>query len=203
MSFGPGARQMVENVIDFMAPGATLTLRRDSTLVQGGTSAPVTSFTAATAAAAGASVLSISGSSMRGRLVAGAKFLVTGDPTVYTVTEDRLAVDGVLEDVPFTPVLSQDVAKFAPISFSQYHGDQAYKAFEAEFDRETASSTIDGSVRRLELAVPTGGRAPKEKDRVVGGFNALERVVHVKAHQPEDGYPVRWTVLLSSSPGVV
>lgn len=202
MSFGPGARQMVENVIAFMSPGVTLTLRRDSTLIHGANSTPISALTTVGAAVAGAATLSLAATKLRGRLVEGATFTIAGDLTVYTVGADVDAVSGALTAVPISPVLAGNVAGGTAVTITQSHADQAYQAFQGEHDRETASSTMDGSVRRLELAVPAGGRAPKEKDRIVGGFDSSERVIHVKAHEPELGYPVRWTVMLSTSPGV-
>lgn len=201
MSFGPAARAMVEAVTRHFAPGVTLTLRRYSTLANARTSASITAFSLTAAAAEGATSFSMSATDLRGRLISGSQLTITGDPTTYTTTADVDAEAGVLNDIPITPALTQAAAKFAPVN-GQFYVDQAYQALEASHDRETASSTIDGVTRRLELVVAAGARAPKEKDLVVSGFSSHEVVVHVSNVEPQQGYPVRWSVLLSSSAGV-
>lgn len=202
MSFGPGARAMVDQVIGFMAPGVTVTLRRNSNLRHQVNSTAISALTVASAVLAGVTTIDLEADSLAGKLIAGATFTIAGNATVYTTTANVEAEAGELAAVTFTPALAANAAEGAVVTIVQSYSDQVYRAHQAALDRESVSATIDGLARRLELAVDPGARAPEENDRIVAGLSRVERVAHVQAHEPELGYTVRWSIWTSTMAGV-
>jgi hypothetical protein len=181
--------------------GFEVTLRRNSTLRNRTTSAAITAPTLSAAVTAGASTVSLTSTSLQGRLPEGAKFTIAGNATEYTTTADVEAASNVLSSVPVTPVIAANASLGAVVTITQTYGDESYTAMQGALDQE-ASAHIEGATRRLHLAGGDGLRAPLEGDLVTTGLDRTERVGHVYTSAPDGSTVARWTVTLSNYPGV-
>lgn len=198
-------RMMTRDLIVRAGGGLTVDLRRSSTLRNQRTGAAVVALTFAAGAASGATAVTLRADHLRGDLIAGSQFTVSGHAAPYVVQSDATAqLDGSLV-LSILPGLSGAVSMGATATVTVSTVDARYEAMQVNVDSETVSPTLDGVARKLHLAAVPGRRAPREGDLLLsasGAFGARERVAKVHALEPRPGEAVRWTVSLATQSGV-
>lgn len=126
-------------------------------------------FKVAAAQSAGASTVSIGAGFIAGTLVAGDKFTIAGDATVYTVSADAAAAGNRFADVPFAPALAADAAQNAAVAFD-FARDYAVRAAVAAYAANEFQGGVQIGDRRLvvfQAALAAAGMTdvPKAGDR--------------------------------------
>lgn len=108
-------------------------------------------FSVAAAASAGAGTVSIKSTFTQGKLLAGDKFIITGDVTEYTITGPGVAASAnQFAAVPITPVLAANAAQGAVVTFD-FARDFAVRAAVAGYDAKEIGATVQIGDRRLVI----------------------------------------------------
>lgn len=149
--------------------------------------------------AAGASAIGIRSTYTVGRVLAGDRFTIAGDATVYTVTgSGAQASANAFAAVPFTPALAAPVAAGAAVTFS-FSRDYAVKGALAGYAAEQMLGGLQVGDRRLivphaMLAAAGMTDEPKAGDPAIIGGKARNIQVATAAHQA--GAPVVWELVI-------
>lgn len=127
-------------------------------------------FTISTAAAAGATEVTIGAGFAVGKLVSGDKFTIEGDDTEYSITEDVTASLSKFTDVPITPALAENAAQGADVTFD-FARDFDLRAAIAGYEAAEFAGGVQVGDRRLvilQAAFDDAGMTdtPKVSDRV-------------------------------------
>lgn len=123
------------------------------------------------AASAGAVVVTIKAGYAVGRLVAGDKLTIAGDPTIHTVTAPISAVSNTFTNVPITPALTMPAVQNAPVSVA-FSTDYAVRAAVAGYEASQLLGGVLVGDRRVvvmqsDLTAAGYLDAPKASDKIV------------------------------------
>lgn len=156
-------------------------------------------WTVAANALAGASSIGIKATYAVGKLLAGDRFAIAGDATVYTVTgSGAQAAANAFSGVTFTPALAAPAAAGAAVTF-QFARDFAVKGALVGFTAEQLLGGVQVGDRRLIVsagALSAAGMTdePKAGDAVTVGGRSRNIQVATAAYQA--GAPVLWELLV-------
>lgn len=202
MSFPAAARAVTSTAVRFFGGDRTVTLRRRHSLQLQSTGEPVSALRTDGAQLAGVVALNLKGSggvagaTVRGTLIAGATFTLTGDATVYTVGADVSAsTAGKLAAVAIAPALVVGVSDGVLVTLVHAYADRTVYALRGEEDRrdDDRGRELGGIAYHLvgdDLAAPEAG------DLILDGTETWT-VASVRPVSP-GGSPARWTVMVGA-----
>lgn len=136
---------------------------------------------------------------LTGRLVAGDKFTIAGDPTVYTLTADALSplTGPTLTGVAFTPVLTTTEADGAAVSLTfsaQYNVQALITDFPAYLINGTSIQSKDHKIRALASAF---AQNPVIGDAVQLPSGEIQKVIRTM-HMELQGVHYGWSLQVRS-----
>lgn len=150
---------------------------------------------------AGGSSINFRATIFTGRLLAGDKFTIAGDPTVYTISAPATSplTQQTIGPVTFSPVLAANAADGAAVSFTygaQYNIAAIITDYPAHLINGTSIQSKDHKVRFLASSVP-GGIPPAIGDFVQHPDGLVQGVIRV-THMETQGVHYGWSVQVRS-----
>lgn len=166
MSTATRFRRSATRLMRHFSDGATITLRRRHTLKSQRRGTPTVALVVNGAHLAGVSAISLRADLLEGILLAGGKFTIAGNATVYTVQADAEATAAALS-ASISPVLAANAADGAAVTLTLSYVDYTFVGMRGRQDVENID-TGEASTRRLvHLAGENAPVTPRLTDFIV------------------------------------
>lgn len=150
---------------------------------------------------AGASTIDLDAAGLVGTLPKGCKFTIAAVAGTFTTTAPIEASGGILNDVPFTPVVpSGGAANDAAVTLTQEYGELTYFYTRDEFSADRGVTFLERNERRINLSAIGAGGVPALGDILYSGDGQqIEYVKRVLEWAPA-GEQTGWTLHVGAEP---
>ena len=145
MTYAARAQASIHRLSQHFSDNATLTLRRNHTLVNQRSGAAVTTLAVRGLTSAGASLINLDGPNLKGVLPVGITYTIAGDGTTYTVATANVRADqdtGRLDSVAFTPVLAAEAADDAVVTLATDYKEYTFACARRHFFADEVTDQI-------------------------------------------------------------